>query len=229
MSLPNARKGECEGFHPNGDNQDIPVYQMPHGLWLCKECREKEIAAITEQERTTNKIITDARQADASIQLKQDLFNAPTVAAIQILAAIEADDTIPADQKQYRYTKELETRYLALKKVVFDKRKDLLKDENEMRLWLLRTQEAAGKLREDQREYFQKLGADVSYPAVKPKTIKSKKIKVGKARKHKFSAKELKEASVKYNVPMAGVEAMAVARNMSADEAAKTIVEMMAN
>ncbi len=56
------------------------------GMLLCKSCYEKEEKQI--------KSIVEAKAIDDRVQLRSDVFNAETVAIVQLKQLIDADDSI---------------------------------------------------------------------------------------------------------------------------------------
>jgi hypothetical protein len=178
--------------------------------------------AVQTRATETTSILEAARQIDNSVEIKTDLFNAATVAAIELKAAIDNDDSIPADQKMYAYAKTCMERMQHMKRVIFEQREELIKNESIARMWLVQTQETAGKLRTEQREHFKNL--DVSYQPVKVKQIKPKAASVPKK---KMNLAEIKEAAAKYDLPAAAIQSMVVSRNMSPADAAIELAKLM--
>ena len=182
-------KGDCEVCNAVA----VEVW-MEHGnILMCKDCREKEHAAVS-QEKTATRMIEESRVIDSSIKLKTDVFLAHTVAAVELRGAIEADESIAADQKEYVYATECMTRFKHLQQVIFEKRQELNEQENGLRMWQVNVQTAAGKLRSDLRAQFKEL--DINYqPAPPTKKVHTQKpVKPGK----RFDKAALFEAAKKY-------------------------------
>lgn len=211
--------GDCE---IRDEHKDVEVFLEAGNIWMCQICRDYE-AELTERNALARKMIQESRSVDSSIQLKQDIFTAKTVPAIELRAAIEHDDSIPADQKDYAFTKECMTRFQNLQKIIFEERKALSEKENELRMWQVNVQTSAGKLRSDIRAEFKQL--DVNYQPTPVKSIKPKAVK--QPSKKAFDKKALYEAAKKYDVPALQVQSIIVSRNMDANAAAKYLAELL--
>lgn len=210
--------GDCE---IKDEHKDVEVFLEAGNIWMCQICRDYE-AELTERNALARKMIQESRSVDSSIQLKQDIFTAKTVPAIELRAAIEHDDSIPADQKDYAFTKECMTRFQNLQKIIFEERKALSEKENELRMWQVNVQTSAGKLRTDIRAEFKAL--DVNYQPTPVKNIKPKAVTTSKKT---FDKKALYEAAKRYDVPALQVQSIIVSRNMTADNAAKYLAELL--
>lgn len=211
----NVKLGDCESC----DQTNIEI-TLHYNIWMCDACWQKELAVVpTTKLNEVNLIIEKAKQIDNSIQIKSDIWNAETVAAKELYAAVQQDENIPQDQKDYAYTKLSAERVQKFQKVVFDQRQELLENENKLRMWQVNTQEAAGKLRTELREQFKQF--DVNYQPVTPKTVKPTKTPSPKT----ASVKASKVAAAKYGVDVVGVQLIAQAKNISPDDAAKWLFE----
>lgn len=209
--VPKVTKGDCECC----DSTAVDVTLQHGNMWMCAACSEKE--------KVATKLIEESKIIDSSIVVKADIYNAKTVAAIELRGAIQADSTIPDDQKEYAYAKACFERFQRIQKVIFDKRQELLDNENELRMWQVNVQTTAGKLRSEYREQFKML--DVSYQPVSI-TKKSKSVKPVKSGKS-FDKAALFAAAKKYDVPAAGVQSIILSRNMSAEDAAVTLAKLL--
>lgn len=202
---PRRKRGDCEG---SCDKTDVDIYLVHHNMWLCAECRDKEFAII-QQNNSVVKIIETSREIDSQIVLKTDILVAQTVPAMELRAAIDQDETIPQDQKDYRFTEECYQRYLKLKQVISEERKALQEKENLLRVWQTNTQATAGKLRADQREKYKELDFNYQPEPIK-KQNKTTKVKTGKT--PKFDKAAVMQAANKYKVPAHTVQIMVVTR-----------------
>lgn len=217
MALQTVLKGECECC----DKVDVTVYVTTGNIRMCSDCKEKQDAAV-QQAASVNTMIVASRSIDANIQIKTDIFQAATVAAVELKGAIDADEAIPADQKNYIMAQESLKRYQNLQKVIFEERQALLVKENELRMWQTQVQNFAGKLRAEQKEQFRNF--DINYQPQTPKSVKP-----AKAKSVKVTAKaaDIIEAAAKYNVPSSAVAMVANARNLTAEGAAKYLAETL--
>jgi hypothetical protein len=75
--------------------------------------------AIKKQEPIRD-IINESRAIDSSITYNGDVFNAKTIAHIDLKKAIWADSSLSEDEKQFKFQSELAARYQHLKAVVFE-------------------------------------------------------------------------------------------------------------
>jgi hypothetical protein len=185
---------------------------------MCPACLAEDIAVT----KNVEKVITDSRAQDATIELKQELFNAGTVAFTELQAAIQANGDIPNDRKNFALMTEVAARIEALTAVIFSDEAALLAKKNEKHALLVNAQNVAAKLHEAERAKFKEY--DVNYKPVTPKSVKPK----GPSKtKKKYSKAELMAAAAKYNLPLAQVQSIVIARNMSPEDAAKYFAGLM--
>lgn len=211
----NKNNGQSKGDCDCCPKTDVEIFLMDRGMMMCSECRDKE--------NSVNAMIKESRAVDSSIQLKTDIFLAHTVPAVELRASIERDEKIAAEEKEYAYAKECMARFKHLQQVIFEERKALLEKENELRMWQVNVQSAAGKLRADKRAEFKE--ADINY---QPAPITKKQKTTKPVTTKKFNKAELYAAAKKYNLPAEAIQAMVVSRNMSPEDAAQAIAKLMA-
>lgn len=194
-------------------------------MLMCDTCWNKEQAISKEhmspenQQKRLNEYLERSRKIDEQVKVKTDLFNAATIAAVELKAAIQQDDNIPVAEKDFTYARTCFERFTHFQKVVFEERQALLKNEEAMRMWQVQTRMMAAQLSAELREQFKQ--ADLTYQPVAPKSIKPAATKVGK----KFDAEDVRNMAAKYNVPMAAVQMLVVARKITPEEAAKSLVQ----
>jgi hypothetical protein len=206
--------GDCECC----SQTDVELTLRHGDILMCPTCLEDDLKVVGKAE----KVITDSRAQDATIELKQDLFNAGTVAFTELQAAIQANPEIPEAQKNYNLMVEVAARIEKLTAAIFSDEAALTAKKNERHALLVNAQNVAARLHEKEREKFKQY--DINYKPVTPKSVKPKTVKTsGK----KFSKTELFAAAKKYNVPAAQVQSISVARNMSVDDAAKHLAGLM--
>lgn len=210
---------ECE-VCPNTGNLSLFM-----GMWLCSSCKAKEIELQIESAKQSDarvaasKIaISEARAIDESITLKEDIFNANTVSIIDLKKAIDANPEI--ENKALALATELHTRFTHYQKVIFDARTALSEAGNASRAIQQYMNTLANQLRVEEREKL-KL-TDINYKPETPKTIKPSS---GKTRGPKKgpSKEDYRNAAAKWNVPMEMIAAVAVAKNMTAEQAAEHV------
>lgn len=208
--------GQCEVC----DKPDVEVINTMGNIKMCADCKAEDDKVVL-QTKAVTKIIEDSIKVDTSIQIKTDLFNAATVAAVELKAAIDNNPSIPADQKDYEFTKLCFQRFEHFSKVAFDKHAEYVAAENEKRAWQVQTQTSAGKLRAEFREKFKNF--DINYQPAVVKTPKPKEAKP----KAKSNIKEVKAAASKYGVDASAVQMMVLKRNLDAETAAKELATLL--
>jgi hypothetical protein len=214
--------GTCEDC----EAANVPVWKTRGNILMCADCKAKDdaVAIMHEEAVAGNKLLQQLRSVDNQSELKADIFNANTVAIVELKGAIWADVNIPEARKQYVYTQELARHFEHQQKVVFDKRAELTAEESIARRWQTAAQEAAGKLTAVEREHFKKL--NMAYqPSVK--TVKPAKSAGTKVTKN-YKGNELREACAKYNVPAPIIQLMVIQRGITAEMAAKEFSEIQA-
>jgi hypothetical protein len=185
---------------------------------MCKGCETDHLRG---KQEAVQQIIQASAKIDSSIEIKPDIYMAQTVPAVELRSAIEADETIPADQKEYAFTKQSFDRWQNLQKVIFEDRAALLAKETEARMWQVNIQNAAGKLRADLRKEFQILDVNYQPTAI---TKKQKTTKAVKTTKVSYNKKELYDAAKKYDVPAALIQSIMIGNaGISYEEAAKRL------
>lgn len=210
--------GECEVCDVPQPNTE--VWLISGNIWACA-AHKLENDAILASSRTVETI----RQIDSQVTVKTDVMLAATVPAIELRAAIEADESIPADQKEFAYAKETYARMQHFQKVVFELRKETLANDEQATAWQREVQRTVGTLRAEHREHFKSL--DMNYqpaPATKTTISKAAKDKTPK----KFDKDAVFNAAKKYGVAAADVQMRVVGSNMKPENAAKALVNSVA-
>lgn len=214
--------GDCEvgSFCNNATNVEVT---REHGnIMMCSICREHEIKAI-ERDNAAKATISQFQQASASVQIKQDVFNAKTVAAIELRGAIENNSEIPAESKELAFMEECKTHVLHFKQVVFDLQTSLADAQNSLAMWQTQGQMSAGKVRVEARKGYELF--DVNYHPEPGKKIKPVKVPVPHV-SAKQTTKDAREAAAKYNLPdYHMVHMWASSNHISHDEAAKQLAD----
>jgi hypothetical protein len=196
---------------------------MQHGMMMCAECRDKEAAVVPASS-------TIAASTIAVIESKADIFNADTVSIIELSGRVYADASVPDSQKEYEITRICNETWQHFQKVAFEARKAVLEAEKSAKEWQTNMQARISKLTPELRDKFKSV--DATYQPV-VKTVKPKAVKAnGQSNAGKgTSAAErqaLKDACAKYGTDSVGTRMMMVQRNLSANDAAKLLAEMMA-
>lgn len=201
-------------------------------LWreflYCPDCVEKQRAyeqyvIDTADERVkVGRFLAEAQKIDASIRVFTDIFNAKTVAIEELRKAIDADDTIPQDQKYYKLGSVLSDRYTHLKDVIHSKREEITAIESEVRAIQTYFNTFANNLRAEEREKLRI--QDSKYVVQEPKKITQPKAISTK----NYDKATIRTVSAKYKLPEAAINMLCVAKNISPEEAAKLMLAGMA-
>lgn len=210
-------EGTCEVC----DKENVIVTVMHGNITMCSDCAALEVAAVT-RAGDINNLLENSKKIDTSIQVKQDVFNAKTVAAIELQASIQSDENVKDEDKLYIFAKTMQERADILKKAIFDDRVALLEKENEYRMWQSQIQSAAGMIRDKRREEFK--AQDIDYkpePAKKPKSAKPTDNS-----NSKYKGGELQAAAKKYDVPATVIRTYMIRKNMTAEQAALFFIEL---
>lgn len=204
---------------------EIKVFKS---MKLCVECYTKEVAFVNSTPTPAvpeNKVIA-AQQIDATIQIRQELFNAQTVAILEIKKAIEEDSSIPADKKNFKLYEVLQERVTHFRKVIFEMSEAMLNASTEQRAIQTYMNEMHNKLRAEEREHFRIQSANYQPPIVKitkPKATKVKKFDKNELRAefNKFieecKAKGL--ADITAAIKESTIQTICVSRNITPKEA----------
>jgi hypothetical protein len=212
--------GDCEASHFDGLGVNVEI-TMTHGnMWLCAACLTKENEA-TARSKAAIQVVEDARKKDSQVELKQDLFNAGTVSFIELSAAIEANAEIAPDKKNDAIMAEVANRIEKLTAAIFAEEASLVAKKNERHALLVNAQRIAASLHESEKAKYPQF--DINY---KPQVKTSSKPKLVKTRKP-FDKAALYDAAKKYGVPAPQVQAIIVAQNKSAEDAAKHLATIM--
>ena len=204
----------------------IGPVNMYMGMAMCPECIEKEKAAQLELKNTAEQrvadsraredaqlaahkqveesapvlsigsLIDESRQLDAQITVRADLFNAATVAIEDLRTAIWADESIPAEKKQFTFASLLKDRITNFKKVIFDKNQELVELQNMQRAQQTYLNTLANQLRKEEREKLQL--ADISY---QPTAVKPAPSGTRKPRTPKLDMAEVNKYAKEFGMP----------------------------
>ena len=195
------------------------------GIGMCEECAHAE-ESLTAKNRELSQILKDSEKQDASLEIVQDVYNAKTVAAIELYAAIQQNTDIPADQKDYAFNKVMVVRYEALRAVILADEVALQAKKNEAAMWRTQIQQTTPKLRTELQEEFAKFHSNYKpeVKKVKPAAVPSTK---GKNRVSSAQLEEVGKYARQYGVDASTVQMMLVQKLFkTAEEAAKTLAKV---
>ena len=124
-------------------------------------------------QKSAQKIIEESERVDNSIRYNGDIYNAKTVAIIDLKKAIDSDDTIPAENKAIVFQDKLAERYYKLSTRIFELDSEKFELATEQ-LAIGNTLRGLGnEYRKEIRERIR--AADKHYQPEKPKIIKETK------------------------------------------------------
>lgn len=206
--------GECDAC----PKVDVDLFEVNGSkLRLCVTCYQAEVKAIADA-KWINSTLATAKAVDNSVKLKADLFNAATISFVEMKASIDNDASIPSDRKVEVFMKAVQERITHLNDVIFN-------TKNELQSWSQNAQEFIGKLRTEEREKYKKFNVNYTPAVVTPKKIKD--TSKSKAPKAKFSLAEAKAAADKFGVPLISVQMLATQKNISVEDAAKQMADIL--
>lgn len=126
--------------------------------------------AINSVDAMRQKTLEMAKQIDASITTRGDLFNANTVSIVELKAAIDADDSIK--NKHFKLAEVITERFNHLTQVIFEHKAVVVAAGNEQKSIHQYLNTLASKLTQEERAKI-KL-KDINYKPEAPKEIKKK-------------------------------------------------------
>jgi hypothetical protein len=189
----------------------VKEYQAP-------ELQEQRLAEHHKQ-IAINDLVADSLKINQSIQLSTDIFNAKTVALVDIMRAIDADDSIA--NKPFSKTEYSVNRIKHLVKVIFDLKNQVTEAENEIRANQVNVNMMVNSLRTEERERL-KL-QDINYQPATPKTPKTKSSGTKQAKKgSKIDMNEVNKWAGKIGMPAQLIHMRMLSKNMNAEAAART-------
>ncbi len=190
-------------------------------MLICPECIEKEKVAEAEIAATANdrvaKLENDnqaflqsrAREIDHSVKIGTDLFNAETVAIVDLQKSIDENPEI--ENKIFALAESVDARYKAFAIAIFDRNTANLEDASKQRADQTFLNKLANSLRVEEREKL-KL-SDISYKPV------VKEIKKPKApSRKKFDKEGLRLAAAELGIPEFNLQAMVIQMNKPLEE-----------
>lgn len=214
--------GECEACNAQGD-----LFQAPGSSYhLCVIHYQAEIEAIASS-KVINKVVAESLKKVENTTLKADIYNAGTTSFIALHAAIQQDDTIPADKKNEVLVQTVEKYIQGFNEAIFNLNEEKVKKENERAGWRQATVDYISTLREAEREKYKKFNVTYQPAVVTKKAIKGETTR--KPRKVSVTANmaESKRMADKYGLPYLGVHALVVSRNISYEDAAIELCKML--
>jgi len=213
--------GECEACNAVGD-----LFQAPGSSYqLCVIHYQAEVEAI-QSAKVINKVVETSLKKIENTNLKADIYNAATTSFIELHAAIQHDDSIPADKKNEVLVQTAEKYITGFTQAIFDLNEQKVAKENERAGWRQATVDYIATLRETEREKYKKFNITYQPAPVTKKAIKGDKPRVSKA-KVGTNLAEAKRMAEKYGLPYIGIQSLVVSKNISYEQAAIELCKMM--
>lgn len=236
MSIPN----ECECCPVTRDSlrEMEPKQDLTNkfGMWLCPSCLDKETKAQAEnmkpenQERrvaemnatlSINSMLDRAKQIDNSITVRTDVFNAATVAIVDVFKSIDADASV--ENKPLAKAQFMLERFNHFKTVIFELNEKVVEATTQQRAYQQQLNVIANQLRQEERDRL-KL-ADINYKPSTPKISKPRATSE-KISKPKFDKAELKRVAAEMNITEFTLQMVCTSKNMSPVEAGAFLKKM---
>jgi len=212
--------------------------QVKYGnMLMCAECAEKEDKLYEESQKPENiaarlqsipvpeptdinAILKEAHNIDDAIQVRGDLFNAHTVAIVDLKQSIDNDMSIV--NKPYALAEELKRRFEHLKTVVFELQQQIVEAGSNQKAIQVYLNQLANTLRAEEREKLKI--SDLSYQPAKVKPVKPTAIKTTGTRKStKFNKTEIRKYAAEYGIPEYSLQMVVVSKGISVEAAAKIL------
>jgi ribosomal protein L20A (L18A) len=203
---------------------------------MCLDCQEKEKIAQIElkasaesrvkesrNESNTRATLTRASQVDQSIQIIQDIFNAETVAIVDIKSAIDSDTAIV--EKHMTLAKVIEERHSHFQDVISAARDTMIEAQSKQRAIQQYYNDLANKLRIVQRAEIKLKDVNYKIPDKKISKPKAPSIKkFNKAELIKVAGVISKEfPHIPANLIMPNLQSLVISRNMNVEQAANVL------
>lgn len=214
-------------------------------MLMCQACWEKEQAAHAESMKPENQqarvdamhIRTNAamnaartdmlnnamsasRRLDASVEVRSDLFNAATVAIVDLKKLI--DENVEITNKPYALAEALTERFTHFKKVVFDANEAIIEATNNQKAIQVYLNNLANQLRAEEREKLKLQDINYKPGAIKPiSTVKT--VKVRAASSKKLDKKELDKYAKELQVSAFTLQMLCVSQGITPEQAANKL------
>lgn len=210
--------------------------QLKYGnMLMCAECTDKEDKLYAESQKPENiaarielankpaaelnEVLKAAHDIDDSIQVRGDIFNAATVAIVDLKKAIDDDTNI--GNKPYALAEELKRRFEHYKTVVFELNQQIVEAGNTQKAIQVYLNQLANTLRAEEREKLKI--SDLSYQPAKVKPATPRAIKTTGTGKVKLDKVELRKYAAELGVSDTTLQMIVVSKGISVEAAAKMI------
>lgn len=220
------KQGDCESC----ENKDTKLTKCG-SIWYCDSCKQKDIdAAIAyqapelQEERlqahrnVENVHLEHIRNENASLRINTDIFNAKIKSINELKEGIDADASIPDNQKHFVLAQVLGERFNKLNDLLHGLRQQTGDAENEQRAIQTYYNELSKKLREEERAKIRL--ADTKYkPEVRVEKPKPEPKKLN------WDKTGVIVAAKASNLPEAVIQMMCMTKNITPAAAVMLILE----
>jgi hypothetical protein len=201
MQIVKSKIGECESCPAVG----VEVKAWFGNMFQCNECHEKDMAHNSPEAQEARgvaykqeqSVLAEAKAIDDSIQVRSDLFNAATVAILDIKKTIDEDANIT--NKPYILAETLKSRFEHFKNIVFDLNQQLVEAGNQQKAIQVYLNNLANSLRAEEREKLKI--ADINYKPNQVKTPTVRTIKTTGTSVKKATKADIKKAANELGIP----------------------------
>ncbi len=162
-----------------------------------------------------NRAINAAKQIDNSIEIRSDLFNAATVAIVDLKKLIYDNPTI--ENKPYTLAESLIERHKHFQKVIFDANQAVIDATNNQKAIQVYLNNLANTLRAEEREKLKI--QDINYQPTKVKPVKTVK-PITTKKPIKLDKKELEKYAAELGVSMFTLQMLCVSQTITPEQAA---------
>jgi hypothetical protein len=170
---------------------------------VCPKCKAGGIHASNQRQIEASLVLAKLKSVDEAIKSKDDIFNAPTPAIMDIQAAINADETIT--NKPFEIAKLIKELIAKRQQTIFDHNQIIKAEVSSQKEEQSYFNRLSNTLREEERK---QLGiVDIHY---RPQAPKIQKVKIPKAPKTRFDKELLREYAAKINALVPGIMAEAL-------------------
>lgn len=163
-----------------------------------------------------NDVLRQSRDIDSSIKVRTDIFNAATVAIIDLKKSIDEDTTI--ENKPFTLATELVNRLNHFKSLIFGLNEQILEAQNNQQAIQRYMNQLANQLRADEREKLKI--QDIHYNPGPPKKVTVKSIRLAKPKLDKV---ELRKYATELGIPEFTLQMVVVSKGITVQAAAELI------
>ena len=175
--------------------------------YVCPE----HISELNKERISANEVLRKSKDIDSHIETSVDVFNADTVAIVELEKAVDSDNTIT--NKPWAKAQVLLDRFQHFKNVQVEANKTIVDSVSKQRAIQQRLNVIANELRDEEREKLRL--ADLNY---KPRNVKipvtAKTIRMSK---QKLDNVALRRYATELGVPEFTMRALAIQKNLTAD------------